>query len=162
MRGGAKEKDGEPATEENRSERQTWRIKGGGGAGGCFPLQASCLLLVSPLSIQSISHINKKTKQKKRKKESSTLPFLFKAKHAAGAHGTRLKMWHSHPYRIFRFIILLVVLATSKSSLIQHLIQWRCEVEVGQRGRKTCNCLKHTLSITCSSLALITIQLYCA
>lgn len=84
MRGGAKKKkkDGEPATEENRSERQTF-IRGGGRA-----VFAACL---SPLYLEHQPHQQEdKTKQKKKKK-SSTLPFLFKTKHAAGAHGRRLK-----------------------------------------------------------------------
>lgn len=85
MRGGAKKKkkDGEPATEENRSERQTF-IRGGGG---CFPLQASC---VCCLSLPSLSRASA-TSTRRQNKKSSTLPFLFKTKHAAGAHGRRLK-----------------------------------------------------------------------
>lgn len=89
MRGGAKKKkkDGEPATEENRSERQTF-IRGG----GCFPLQASCVCCLSLPSLSRASATSTRRQNKtKEKKKSSTLPFLFKTKHAAGAHGRRLK-----------------------------------------------------------------------
>lgn len=104
MRGGAKKKkkDGEPATEENRSERQTF-IRGGGGL---FPPAGElCLLLVSPLSIQSISHINKKTKQKKKKKKKLYPPFPVQNQTCSRGTWKEAKMWHSHPYRISRFII---------------------------------------------------------
>lgn len=89
MRGGAKKKDGEPATEENRSERQTF-IRGGGVSPCRRAVFAACL---SPLYLEHQPHQQEdKTKEKKRKrKRNSTLPFLFKTKHAAGAHGRRLK-----------------------------------------------------------------------
>lgn len=82
-----KKKDGEPATEENRSERQTF-IRGGAVSPCRRAVFAACL---SPLYLEHQPHQQEdKTKQKKKKK-SSTLPFLFKTKHAAGAHGRRLK-----------------------------------------------------------------------
>lgn len=74
MRGGAKKKkDGEPATEENRSERQTWRIiRGGGAVSPCRrAVFAACL---SPLYLEHQPHQQEnKTKQKKKKKALPSL-----------------------------------------------------------------------------------------
>lgn len=159
MRGGAKKKkkDGEPATEENRSERQTF-IRGGAVSPCRRAVFAACL---SPLYLEHQPHQQEdKTKQKKLYPpfpvQNQTCRRRLKC--VAQSSLSNFQVYYFLPL----FQPLLVVLATSKSAFIQHLIQWRCEDEVGQRGRKTCNCLKHTLSITRCFLALITIQLYCA
>lgn len=151
MRGGAKKKDGEPATEENRSERQTWRIIRGGAVSPCRrAVFAACL---SPLYLEHQPHQQEnKTKQKKRKlyppfpvqNQTCSRGTWKEAKNVAQSSLSNFQVYYFLPL----FQPLLVVLATSKSAFIQHLIQWRCEDEVGQRGRKTSNCLKHTLSIT--------------
>lgn len=102
MRGGAKKK--KKRMESLRLRKTGVKDKhlyGGRGGGGLFPPAGElCLLLVSPLSIQSISHINKKTKQKK-------LYPPFPVQNQTCSRGTwkEAKMWHSHPYRISRFII---------------------------------------------------------
>lgn len=99
MRGGAKKKkkDGEPATEENRSERQTF-IRGGAVSPCRRAVFAACL---SPLYLEHQPHQQEdKTKQKK-------LYPPFPVQNQTCSRGTwkEAKMWHSHPYRISRFII---------------------------------------------------------
>lgn len=73
MRGGAKKKkkkDGEPATEENRSERQTF-IRGGAVSPCRRAVFAACL---SPLYLEHQPHQQEdKTKQKKKKKALPSL-----------------------------------------------------------------------------------------
>lgn len=84
MRGGAKKK---------KKRMESLRLRKTGvkdkhlWGGGCFPLQASC---VCCLSLPSLSRASA-TSTRRQNKKSSTLPFLFKTKHAAGAHGRRLK-----------------------------------------------------------------------
>lgn len=100
MRGGTKKKrkkDGEPATEENRSERQTF-IRGGAVSPCRRAVFAACL---SPLYLEHQPHQQEdKTKQKK-------LYPPFPVQNQTCSRGTwkEAKMWHSHPYRISRFII---------------------------------------------------------
>lgn len=104
MRGGAKKKkkDGEPATEENRSERQTF-IRGGGAVSPCRrAVFAACL---SPLYLEHQPHQQEdKTKQKKKKKKLYP-PFPVQNQTCSRGTWKEAKMWHSHPYRISRFII---------------------------------------------------------
>lgn len=103
MRGGAKKKkkDGEPATEENRSERQTF-IRGG----GCFPLQASCVCCLSLPSLSRASATSTRRQNKTKEKKKKLYP-PFPVQNQTCSRGTwkEAKMWHSHPYRISRFII---------------------------------------------------------
>lgn len=92
-----KKKDGEPATEENRSERQTF-IRGGAVSPCRRAVFAACL---SPLYLEHQPHQQEdKTKQKK-------LYPPFPVQNQTCSRGTwkEAKMWHSHPYRISRFII---------------------------------------------------------
>lgn len=97
-----KKKDGEPATEENRSERQTF-IRGGGAVSPCRrAVFAACL---SPLYLEHQPHQQEdKTKQKK-KKTKLYPPFPVQNQTCSRGTWKEAKMWHSHPYRISRFII---------------------------------------------------------
>lgn len=127
----------------------------GGGGGSCFPLQPSCVCCLSlpSLSGASATSTRKQNKTKEKRKLYPPFPVLNQtcsrgtwkeAKNVAQSSLSNFQVYYFLPL----FQPLLVVLATSRSAFIQHLIQWRCEDEVGQRGRETCNCLKHTLSIT--------------
>lgn len=91
MRGGAKKKKRMESLRLRKTGVKDKHLYGGGG--GCFPLQASCVCCLSlpSLSRASATSTRRQNKTKEKKKKSSTLPFLFKTKHAAGAHGRRLK-----------------------------------------------------------------------
>lgn len=89
MRGGAKKK--KKRMESLRLRKTGVKDKhlyGGGAVSPCRrAVFAACL---SPLYLEHQPH-QQEDKTKQEKKKSSTLPFLFKTKHAAGAHGRRLK-----------------------------------------------------------------------
>lgn len=103
MRGGAKKKK---RMESLRLRKTGVKDKHLYGGGGCFPLQASCVCCLSLPSLSRASATSTRRQNKTKEKKKKLYP-PFPVQNQTCSRGTwkEAKMWHSHPYRISRFII---------------------------------------------------------